>query len=85
MDFAIHPKQTEGSCRHDREIHPGGLMVAEKSSIHIMQLFGLLREEGSASRPLSNRKGSWSALSVASSGADLAGNVILYLVVKISK
>jgi hypothetical protein len=44
MHCAMHLEQTEGSCKQDNEIHGGGLIVTPKSSIHIMQLFGQLRE-----------------------------------------
>ena len=38
--FAKHSQQTEGLWRQAREIHAGGMIVGEKSSVHIMQLVG---------------------------------------------
>lgn len=44
IHFAKHSEQTEGSCKQETDIHAGGLIVAEKSSVHIMQVVGLLAE-----------------------------------------
>ncbi len=40
MHLATQLLQTEGSWRQASDIHPGGRMASEKSSVHIMQLTG---------------------------------------------
>jgi hypothetical protein len=52
IHFAIHSEQTEGSCRQETDIHAGGVIVAQKSSVHIMQLLGPVLEATFLSLPL---------------------------------